>query len=73
MEEEPKPGITTALLSWDADLGQSLVDACAWSTWDSLRPSMLVQPQFLGQDFPMGTLAYLEPLEIVNLIPLVLP
>lgn len=41
-------------------------------TWDHLFPEFRAEPLFLRQGCPVGTVTCLEPLEVVDLIPLVL-
>lgn len=55
-----------------ADLMQDLLDALTRLSRDHLPPNRLFQHLGTRQSCPIGALASLEPLEIINLIPLVI-
>jgi len=58
--------------SGDANLLQNILEANSWSTWNDISPYFLFNSLLFWQNAPIWTMFCLEPLEIVDLIPMIL-
>lgn len=71
-KEQIRSGICCPLPPGNTKLLERLFNTDPGLTWDHLFPEFRAEPLFLGQGRPVGAVACLEPLEVVDLIPLVL-
>ena len=71
-KEQIRSGICCPLPPRNAKLLERLFNTDSGLTWDHLFPEFCAEPLFLGQSCPVGAVACLEPLKVVDLIPLVL-
>ena len=60
------------LTAADSNLPQNVIKSNTWSSWDNGGPHLLPEPLLIRQDRPVGAMLCLKPLEIINLVPLIL-
>lgn len=66
------PKLKKDLTSQNTNLVQNVIYVNSRAAGNAVLPDVLYDPFSLGQDFPIGGVFRLQPLKVINLVPLIL-